>query len=141
MGGNLMTVETLPAENANPLNTMVTATTSNDQINRVSFEQPIEPLANAGQTDPFFEMNWNVRVDVDQAAMNVGLAIDNVFGYATFAGRYDGENVISDGAIAVDSLHVMDIQVTDVRGPLWICLLYTSPSPRDQRGSRMPSSA
>ena len=25
--------------------------------------------------------------------------------------------------------------------PLKICLLYTSPSPRDQRGSRMPSSA
>ena len=24
---------------------------------------------------------------------------------------------------------------------LWSCLLYTSPSPRDQRGSRMPSSA
>ena len=31
-----------------------------------------------------------------------------------------------------------------VRGvPVWatLCLLYTSPSPRDQRGSRMPSSA
>ena len=26
-------------------------------------------------------------------------------------------------------------------GPSTICLLYTSPSPRDQRGSRMPSSA
>ena len=26
-------------------------------------------------------------------------------------------------------------------GPLYSCLLYTSPSPRDQRGSRMPSSA
>ena len=25
--------------------------------------------------------------------------------------------------------------------PRWLCLLYTSPSPRDQRGSRMPSSA
>ena len=25
--------------------------------------------------------------------------------------------------------------------PFWRCLLYTSPSPRDQRGSRMPSSA
>ena len=25
--------------------------------------------------------------------------------------------------------------------PVWACLLYTSPSPRDQRGSRMPSSA
>ena len=39
----------------------------------------------------------------------------------------------------------------DIKGALWqkkigetvygICLLYTSPSPRDQRGSRMPSSA
>ena len=30
------------------------------------------------------------------------------------------------------------------KSPYWhlsICLLYTSPSPRDQRGSRMPSSA
>ena len=27
------------------------------------------------------------------------------------------------------------------RNPFYICLLYTSPSPRDQRGSRMPSSA
>ena len=26
-------------------------------------------------------------------------------------------------------------------GPVYACLLYTSPSPRDQRGSRMPSSA
>ena len=31
----------------------------------------------------------------------------------------------------------------DLAGPErgWNCLLYTSPSPRDQRGSRMPSSA
>ena len=28
-----------------------------------------------------------------------------------------------------------------VGAELLICLLYTSPSPRDQRGSRMPSSA
>ena len=27
------------------------------------------------------------------------------------------------------------------RSLAWVCLLYTSPSPRDQRGSRMPSSA
>ena len=28
-----------------------------------------------------------------------------------------------------------------VKGKIVVCLLYTSPSPRDQRGSRMPSSA
>ena len=31
--------------------------------------------------------------------------------------------------------------VVPVDGQPWTCLLYTSPSPRDQRGSRMPSSA
>ena len=30
---------------------------------------------------------------------------------------------------------------TNERSWLYSCLLYTSPSPRDQRGSRMPSSA
>ena len=32
-------------------------------------------------------------------------------------------------------------QTVNVRLNLECCLLYTSPSPRDQRGSRMPSSA
>ena len=31
--------------------------------------------------------------------------------------------------------------LVEVDGKLYCCLLYTSPSPRDQRGSRMPSSA
>ena len=36
-----------------------------------------------------------------------------------------------------DSLYVS----MPIDGHVWTCLLYTSPSPRDQRGSRMPSSA
>ena len=31
--------------------------------------------------------------------------------------------------------------IAEARGLAYDCLLYTSPSPRDQRGSRMPSSA
>jgi len=44
-------------------------------------------------------------------------------------------------------LEVPDVQPSSVytvpvsQGEAFICLLYTSPSPRDQRGSRMPSSA
>ena len=40
-----------------------------------------------------------------------------------------------------------DLAALEAAGParwsrdLYVCLLYTSPSPRDQRGSRMPSSA
>ena len=35
---------------------------------------------------------------------------------------------------------IFDDKIT-VLPPDYVCLLYTSPSPRDQRGSRMPSSA
>ena len=38
-------------------------------------------------------------------------------------------------------LNFYDKQVDAFCKKLSICLLYTSPSPRDQRGSRMPSSA
>ena len=31
--------------------------------------------------------------------------------------------------------------MTEIEMTAYTCLLYTSPSPRDQRGSRMPSSA
>ena len=34
-----------------------------------------------------------------------------------------------------------DYELDDIRHMVHTCLLYTSPSPRDQRGSRMPSSA
>ena len=40
---------------------------------------------------------------------------------------------------ALEDVKGIDIRVLEV-GHL-TCLLYTSPSPRDQRGSRMPSSA
>ena len=48
----------------------------------------------------------------------------------------------------VPNLETNTITVTEVRmspdlkiAKAYVCLLYTSPSPRDQRGSRMPSSA
>ena len=42
--------------------------------------------------------------------------------------------------LPIDSEHNAIFQVLDTERPKG-CLLYTSPSPRDQRGSRMPSSA
>ena len=43
------------------------------------------------------------------------------------------DNVLASG-------HYADIKYVDL-AEKGVCLLYTSPSPRDQRGSRMPSSA
>ena len=85
----------------------------------------------------------NVVVDYIQSALP-DQSLDNVIGSAVTVdplandiGDFDPTTVmIIDPAtgLAVTSL------VVPGEGT-WDCLLYTSPSPRDQRGSRMPSSA
>ena len=54
------------------------------------------------------------------------------FRFAKFATLRNWENASYPAVKYVDSFREMGFE---------ICLLYTSPSPRDQRGSRMPSSA
>ena len=52
------------------------------------------------------------------------------------------KNFQCNGAVTKDSEMGEIIQLSgDQRTNVNSCLLYTSPSPRDQRGSRMPSSA
>ena len=55
-------------------------------------------------------------------------------------------NVLSTNTIAAADTEYQTVQtgyyrVVATAGDATICLLYTSPSPRDQRGSRIPSSA
>ena len=45
----------------------------------------------------------------------------------------------SEGQLAIES--EINFEIKKLGIVLYSCLLYTSPSPRDQRGSRMPSSA
>ena len=59
----------------------------------------------------------------------------------------DAYNKVGGNIIAVDAVPMERVSSYGVIAPksrdgnLYDCLLYTSPSPRDQRGSRMPSSA
>ena len=61
-----------------------------------------------------------------------GLAFDNL-------GGADGDDTILGGA--GDDNIFGGLGRDAISGQVGSCLLYTSPSPRDQRGSRMPSSA
>ena len=67
----------------------------------------------------------------DQGAKLVDEALSN---QSAFAGS------VWQKLIEGKTLHLMGL-VSDGNVHSHICLLYTSPSPRDQRGSRMPSSA
>ena len=53
----------------------------------------------------------------------------------------DGEFDLIFTATIDDGWSVYSQYLESDDGPVRTCLLYTSPSPRDQRGSRMPSSA
>ena len=54
----------------------------------------------------------------------------------TIFDKYEGQKITIDG-------YNIHLEVKGEGNPIFFlpCLLYTSPSPRDQRGSRMPSSA
>ena len=65
----------------------------------------------------------------------------------TNLGQLVGEGRLDDARVFVDETadHALDDICYERLLPwpekIFCCLLYTSPSPRDQRGSRMPSSA
>ena len=50
-------------------------------------------------------------------------------------------NIVSREHGIISGLAAIQEGIDELNADLQICLLYTSPSPRDQRGSRMPSSA
>ena len=59
-----------------------------------------------------------------------------------FAARDTGPSARIVGFFSHLRFNNLKLGVSEVETALTIlCLLYTSPSPRDQRGSRMPSSA
>ena len=87
----------------------------------------IDSDANAsGLTDPF----------VFDPSMGDDLTIDAGVVPVADIGNYVWVDADGDGIQDPDEMGVENVQVV-----LYDCLLYTSPSPRDQRGSRMPSSA
>ena len=50
-------------------------------------------------------------------------------------------DVLDDNTLALINKMMTYMEKKCIGIPMKVCLLYTSPSPRDQRGSRMPSSA
>ena len=76
-----------------------------------------------------------------------GPTLADLFGKTADDGRAGAGIEVTLDPLVDQDLH-MPLRLADEnqhprgsRGALQVCLLYTSPSPRDQRGSRMPSSA
>ena len=63
---------------------------------------------------------WDLRLDMNQAKMQIGFPLENVFGMVRLVGEYDGQNATCRGDLDIDSLMLYDLQVTKVRGPIWL---------------------
>ena len=88
-----------------------------------------------------FSYAWRIVV---AAALGIGLGLSPIpiYTLGVFAGPLSAEFGwrIDQVFAALPILTLCALIFSPLVG-LLICLLYTSPSPRDQRGSRMPSSA
>lgn len=97
-------------------NGLVNTTPTRGQQNQVVQVGFNEPLPANDST----EMFWDLRFDMNQAKMQLGIPVTNLFGMVQLRGSYDGQTANCAGELAVDSMTVHDAQIKNVRGPIWI---------------------
>ena len=105
-----------------------------------------QELINKDKRPDLFSLNNNT--ELFQNSRGITIKIDRSrdsnlteFGKATLSDRYLGFNESYQDLFARVASHYADDNLHAQRLYNYICLLYTSPSPRDKHRSRMPSSA
>ena len=95
--------------------------------------QNLEKL-NQNIKDDFFKVP-NLKFDVDKLKADLNIVLKKK--------KFNTLGIKNFGAISINQIpgDKNSTEGHNVRGTYWTCLLYTSPSPRDTRSSRMPSSA
>ncbi len=61
---------------------------------------------------------WDVAIDVEQAALDVGLPVEHVHGGIRLRGQSDGQRWQTTGDLAIDSAICRGVQLTNLQGPL-----------------------
>jgi hypothetical protein len=79
---------------------------------------------------------WDLNLGFQQAAIQGSVPMRGISGEMRLVGRCDGKNATTAGELAIDSLVYKDIQLTNIRGPLWSDsgrLLLGEPAGKQQR--------
>ena len=77
------------------------------------------PGNEAGRAGPAVA-SWDVRLDMEQVALDVGTSLEHVHGGARLRGQSDGARWHCDGDLRIDSAVWRGLQVTGAEGPLAI---------------------
>jgi len=62
--------------------------------------------------------SWDIAIDMEQAALDVGIPVEHVHGGLRLRGQSDGRAWQAAGDLALDSAMVHGVQLTAVQGPL-----------------------
>jgi hypothetical protein len=63
--------------------------------------------------------SWDVNLECQQAALQGSFPVRGINGGVRLVGRTDGHTAVGSGELALDSMLIKDIQLTNVRGPFW----------------------
>ena len=66
-----------------------------------------------------FAAAWDMNLVCQQASIQSATPIRGITGEMRLVGRSDGRTAASAGELAIDSLICKDMQLTNIRGPLW----------------------
>ncbi len=80
----------------------------------------VQPVVYESPAGTSSNVKWDLRLDLDQSSLTVGVPLENTFGSLSLAGQSNGDITECRGEVAFDSVTVYGMQITDVSGPIWI---------------------
>jgi len=94
------------------------------------FARGISPLAPV-------QSHWDFQLAAHQTDLQLGIDLTNVYGSVHLYGSSDGRHTQCAGDLEIDTASFLDVQFTDIRGPLWVdesaCLLGRDACLRQQK--------
>ncbi len=94
-------------------------------------------------TEPL-EAGWNLLLQLERVRFTGGLPVNHLFGEVQLEGSSLGDQFSSRGLLSIDSMFCKNIQVTQLKGPIWIdsarIALGRRVPPRDPRSESPPIS-
>jgi prepilin-type processing-associated H-X9-DG protein len=77
-------------------------------------------VSKPNDSDANITLQWDAHLDCHQSDLKCGVKLEDISGSVHLVGRSDGQSGYTAGELSLDSLVWNDLQLTAIRGPLWI---------------------
>ncbi len=99
-----------------PLAQAVTALNPSGLVNVTGSLKLTGPLVD----DDMVSAGWDLSIDMENGSIEGGFPLKQIRGGVRLVGNAKGSSFFTQGELNIDSLIASDIQVTNLRGPIWL---------------------